>query len=62
MQMIRLYTGVDGVTHLEDVEPKDMRFSASEVVIRPAPLDLPSPWHNGAPVSNPHSPNWERRS
>ena len=50
MQMIRMYTGDDGVTHLEDEEPKDMRFSASEVVIRPAPLDLPSPWHNNAPL------------
>ena len=27
MQMIRMYTGDDGVTHLEDVEPIDMRFS-----------------------------------
>ncbi len=49
MQMVRLYTGDDGVTHLEDVEPKDMRFTATEVVIRSAPSDLPSPWHN-APV------------
>ena len=49
MQMIRLYTGDDGVTHLEDMEPKDMRFSATEVAIRSAPSDLPSPWHN-APV------------
>ena len=46
MQMIRLYTGADGVTHLEDMEPKDMRFSATEIVIRSAPSDLPSPWHN----------------
>jgi quercetin dioxygenase-like cupin family protein len=46
MQMIRMYTGADGITRLEDVEPKDMRLPAAEVVIRPAPLDLPSPWHN----------------
>ena len=43
MKMIRMYTGDDGVTHPEDVEPKDMRFPASEVVIRSALLDLPSP-------------------
>ena len=49
MQMIRLYTGADGVTHLEDVAPEDMRFPATEVVIRSAPSDLPSPWNN-APV------------
>ena len=46
MQMIRLYTGDDGVTHLEDMEPKDMRFPASEVVIRSQATNLPSPWHN----------------
>jgi quercetin dioxygenase-like cupin family protein len=46
MQMIRLFTGDDGVTHLEDMEPKDMRFPATEVVIRAAPSALPSPWHN----------------
>ncbi len=49
MQMIRLYTGADGITHLEDVEPKDMRFPATEMVVRSAASDLPSPWHN-APV------------
>ena len=49
MQMIRMYTGADGITHLEDVEPKNMRFPASEVVIRPAPLVLPSPWHKMRP-------------
>ena len=46
MQMIRLYTGDDGVTHLEDMEPKDMRFPASEMVIRSQATNLPSPWHN----------------
>ena len=49
MQMIRLYTGSDGTTHLEDVEPKDMRFPATEMVVRSDASDLPSPWHN-APV------------
>ena len=46
MQMIRLYTGTDGVTHLEDMELGEMRFPATEMVIRGAPSDLPSPWHN----------------
>ena len=46
MKMIRLYTGTDGVTHLEDMETKDMRFAATEMVIRSAPSALPSPWHN----------------
>ena len=46
MQMIRMYTGDDGVTHLEDMDPKDMRLIATEVVIDSSPLDLPSPWHN----------------
>ena len=35
MQMIRMYTGDDGVTHLEDVEPIDMRVPTPEMVIRP---------------------------
>ena len=46
MQMIRLYTGDDGITHLEDMEPKDMRFLASEMFIRSSATNLPSPWHN----------------
>ena len=41
MQMIRLYTGDDGITHLEDMEPKDMRFLASEMVIRSSATNLP---------------------
>ena len=49
MQMIRLYTGADGITHLEDIEQKEMKFAATEIVVRSAPSDLPSPWHN-APV------------
>ena len=46
MQMIRMYTGSDGVTHLEDMDPTDMKFPATEMVIRSNVTDLPSPWHN----------------
>ena len=45
MQMIRMYTGSDGVTHLEDMDPAEMRLPATEMVIRSSVTDLPSPWH-----------------
>ena len=45
MQMIRMYTGSDGVTHLEDIEVSDLRLPATEIVIRSDVTELPSPWH-----------------
>ena len=45
MQMIRMYTGSDGVTHLEDMEVSDLRLPATEMVIRSDVTELPSPWH-----------------
>ena len=46
MQMIRMYTGDDGVTHLEDMDPtQELTLPATEMVIRSAVTDLPSPWH-----------------
>ena len=46
MQMIRMYTGDDGVTHLEDMDStQELKLAATEMVIRSAVTDLPSPWH-----------------
>lgn len=45
MQMIRMYTGSDGVTHLEDMELTDMKLPATEMVIRANATSLPSAWH-----------------
>ena len=44
--MIRMYTGSDGITHLEDMDAAEMRLPAKEMVIRSNANKLPSPWHN----------------
>ncbi len=38
MQTVRMYTGKDGITHLEDVNPKDLKLPAKEVSIHTNPL------------------------
>lgn len=46
MQMIRMYTGDDGITHLEDMDPEELRLPVKEVIIRKTVTQLPSDWHN----------------
>jgi len=49
MQMIRMYTGSDGITHLEDIEPSEMKFAAKEIMITSkSPTPFPSPWHTSS--------------
>lgn len=46
MRMIRMYTGKDGVTHMEDMNTAELKLPAKEMVIRDRAAKLPSGWHN----------------
>ncbi len=46
MKMTRMYTGKDGVTHLEDLNPAEMKLTVKEIVIGANTNKLPSEWHN----------------
>ncbi|MBM3924609.1 MAG: cupin domain-containing protein [SAR202 cluster bacterium] len=45
MQIVRMYTGADGVCRMEDVSSQELRLPATELVLRKTNLNVNSKWH-----------------